>query len=214
MLQKFIFVEFFIIIIQKYELLKKHFYELRLDGIRGMIKRADRLRYEVANIVYLSMLTNIACLYFLSLTTPNQIFSRIPGFEGTQVLGDDFTTKLFSFELFSTIARLDYFLPFTVLGTIIVLSLKFIHRKRLANNQKGVPGSIPLLGFLYAMLGIGISQIIFVGFRILEIGFSINDLVLLLILVFLFSLFGIPSSILATIVDRFLLSKTNSSTYR
>jgi len=131
----------FIIIISHYSSWKKFFYDDRINFIRKYIKRQKRLSEEIYGVLFLSLIVNFFSVYFILITTPNQIISRIPGFEGIELLTGESNGDVYS--LMSSFTRVDYFLPLTIVGISSVFILRFLYVRRINKGAVGSQEQIP-----------------------------------------------------------------------
>ncbi len=193
----------FVIIIQHFSKWRNFFYEKRIKSIRTAIERNNKPMDDFGNILFLSMSVNFFSVYFLLITTPNQIISRIPGFEGINLFSEGANLDLF--EIIGDVSRIDYFFPLIIIGVVIVFILRFIRLRRIRNHDPGYPGTNPLLGFMYGVLGIMIIQVILSVTNIVEIGTNFDTILIKMIFALVFTVMGLFSIVTAFLLDRFVL---------
>lgn len=193
----------YVVIIQHYSKWKIFFYDDRINYIRHSVKRQRKPLDDFGGIFFLSMIINFFTVYFLLITTPNQIISRIPGFEGIELfLGN---SNIDFYEYMISFTRIDYFLPLTIFGVSVFFILRFIHHRRINNEREGYPGTNPLLAFMYAVLGIIGIQGIILASGIVDMGITLDiftERILFAGIFTILSVFTIPVSFL---LDRFFL---------
>lgn len=193
----------FVVVFQHYSKLKRFFYDGRIKYIRNSINRQNKLSDDIGGIFFLSLVINFFSVYFLLITTPNQIISRIPGFEGVTLFSEDTSVDLF--EIVGSVTRIDYFLPFTVIGVTVFFILRFIRLRRINNSEEGVPGTNPLLAFMYAVFGIIVIQSILLAFNIVDLGIDAQTFIIRILFAGIFTIMGVLGIMVAMFLDFFLL---------
>ena len=191
----------YVIIIQHYSKWKRFFYDDRINHIRKTIERRRKIGDDIWGVLGLSILVNFFVDYFVLITTPNQIITKIPGFEGITLFADEKNVDMF--EIIANVSRLDYFLPLTVIGVILIFILRFLWLRRI-DGDGGHPGTNPLLAFMYTVFGIILIQGVLISLNI-QVGITLDTFIVRLLFSAIFSMFCFISSITAVFLDRFVL---------
>lgn len=195
----------FVVIFQYYSKWRKFFYDDRINYIQQSLKRQHKITDDLGGIFFLSMVINFFSNYFLLITTPNQIISRIPGFEGITLLSE--TSNIDLFGIIENISRIDYFLPFTIIGISVFFILRFTHLRQINDPKDKFPGTNPLLAFMYVVLSIIIIQFFLLFFNLADLGITYDTFITRIIFAGIFSMFSIFAIIVAVLMDYFLLKK-------
>lgn len=198
----------YVVLRRSFDQLKLLFYDQPLYAIRYVIDGKGSIVKDILSLYFVSATTNFFALYFLAYTPAFDLLKKLPIFDSIQSTENiDKTFLIFDPLTFAQYGKIEYLLPFMVVGLIIIFVLRYLRRRPDNQKDKNYPGSRPLLVFLYGMF----FAVYFYSSQMSEIqGASIikGHFEFIMAISFMLSLLSVFAVIVAVIFDKWVFKMT------